>query len=131
MLLGTLPQAMTAMLAPLPNFFYGKVSTRKMAILGIIATSAGLAMPALATCRTLVPMMVMYGVLAGVGGSLVVNPPFFLLAEYFPYKHPRHVLATSVAALSLPLGKPTHLTYIVISCDFNVTRQSSGIIRPI
>lgn len=112
--MGTLPPALSVFLAPLPNFLHGKISTRILVIMGVIVTSLGFVMPALATCDTMIVMFAMYGLLAGVGSSFMLNLPFFLLAEYFPYEHPRHVLATGAAVLGYPAGRES-LKYNIIS----------------
>ena len=58
-----------------------------------------------AVVRNIYLLVVFYGVSLGLGMIFVINPPAFLLDEYFPYQHRRHVLATSVIACAFPLGK--------------------------
>ena len=90
------------LLAPLATVLHYKIGARPTVYLGVLITSAALALTAITNKHVL--MFLIYGVTGGVGITLIINPPFFLLDEYFPYHHPRHVLATSVIACAFPAG---------------------------
>ena len=96
--------------APLGVYLHFKIGSRWTLLLGAFLTAVGIGFVPLITNLGL--LFLCYGVLGGVGIMLQINPPFILLSEYFPYDHPRHVLATSVTACAFPLGKPC-CTYLV------------------
>ena len=97
-----MPSSMPMLLAPVATLLYYKIGTRTTVYIGVFTTSVALALTAIT--NHLVLMFLIYGVMSGIGLTLVVNPPFFLLDEYFPYSHPRHVLATSIIACAFPFG---------------------------
>lgn len=101
--LGGLPCSLSLILSPLSYIVSSKIQTRWTCILGVLISSSALAMTSLVT-ENLVLLFVVYGCMFGLGASFLVNPPFFLVNEYFPYNHPRHVLTTSLAACAFPLG---------------------------
>ncbi|KAK2157441.1 hypothetical protein LSH36_191g01053 [Paralvinella palmiformis] len=90
------------LLAPIGTYLNYKLGTRKTVFIGIMMTSMSLALSA--TVHNIVLLFLFYGVLVGCGMILIVNPPFFLIDEYFPYNHHRHVLATSIIACGFPLA---------------------------
>ena len=91
------------LLAPIATVLHYRIGTRLTVYIGVMITSIALALTAIT--NEIVTMFIVYGVTGGLGLTLIVNPPFFLLDEYFPYHHPRHVLATSVIACAFPAGK--------------------------
>lgn len=91
------------LLAPIATFLHYRIGTRLTVYIGVMSTSIAMSLTAITT--DIVTMFLVYGVSCGVGITLIVNPPFFLLDEYFPYHHPRHVLATSIIACAFPAGK--------------------------
>ena len=90
------------LLAPLAYAITKKLKTRLTCIVGVVIASSSLALTSIIEDAAL--LFIVYGFILGFALALVVNPPFFLLDDYFPYNHPRHVLATSLVACAFPLG---------------------------
>ncbi len=100
---GSVPLTLAFGAAPLSTVTHYKLGTRMTVLGGLVLTVVGLS----ASCFSSQAWHVLlsYGLVAGLGFSFIINAPFILLDEYFPYSHPRHVLTTSIAACGLPLGK--------------------------
>lgn len=92
------------LLSPFASKVYLRIRTRKTVAIGIFICSMALSLTALPKSPNLPAMFFSYSLMFGVGGSLVLNPPFFLLDAYFPMTHPRHVLTTSLISCAFPLG---------------------------
>lgn len=91
------------LLAPLATWLHYRISVRVLAVGGILMTSLSLIVTA--AVRNVVFMLVLHGIASGLGLMCVVNPPFFLLELYFPYRHKYHVLAIGIIASGFPLGE--------------------------
>ncbi len=101
--LGSLPMSVPMLAAPVATYLNYKIGTRPTVFIGVLVVSVSLAVTSKAP--NLGTLYAVYGVCVSIGATLVVNPPFFLLDEYFPYEHPRHVLTTSIIACAFPMGK--------------------------
>ncbi len=97
--------------APIGTYLHFKVGARYTVLLGVFLATLGFGFAALSP--NIGVLFLCYGLLGGFGIMMQVNPPFFLLDEYFPYRHPRHVLATSVIACAFPLGMQSMSNLII------------------
>lgn len=103
--LGPMPNSASTITTPLAAWlYYRDVSTRLLALIGAVMTSLAFASMALTQSDVTISLGV-YSVFGAVGMLLALNPSFFLVERYFPYNHPRHVLATSLVTWSFPLGE--------------------------
>ena len=102
-LLGALPPSLSKLLAPFAHAVNSKLQTRLTCIVGVVISSVALAVTSLLNDAIL--LFLVYGFVFGCALSLITNPPYDLVNEYFPYNHPRHVLATSLVACANSLGK--------------------------
>ena len=88
--------------APIATILYNRFGAMKTVMAGNLLATLSLSMTALV--NSVFAMVLVYSVCYGLACMMIVNPPFFLLNEYFPFEHPRHVLATSIVACAFPLG---------------------------
>ncbi len=91
--------------APVATYLNYKIGTQTTVFIGVLVASVSLAVTSKAA--NLGTLYAVYGGCISIGATLVVHPPFFLLDEYFPLEHPRHVLTTSIIACAFPMGKNT------------------------
>ena len=100
------------LLAPLAYAITKKLNTRLTCIVGVVIASSSLALTSVIENPAL--LFIVYGLMLGVASALLLNPVYFLLDEYFPYKHPRHVLTTSLGTCGFPLGQTKFLLTLKI-----------------
>jgi len=100
--------------APVGNLLHYRYGTRRTVFVGVMTLS--LILVTLSFISEIRLLLLIFGLFGGIAQTLITNAPFILVAEYFPYEHPRHVLATSLVMSSFPLGKK-------ISCQL-FSRQS-------
>jgi hypothetical protein len=97
-----MPGSLPMLIAPLATWLHYRFSARLLANVGIVMTA--LSLLATSAVERVGVMLIVHGIVSGFGLMCVVNPPFFLLEQYFPYEHKHHVLATSLIACGFPLG---------------------------
>ena len=100
--MGSLAIGIPCLSAPLGTWVAFRIGTRPTVLMGLVIASAGLFLTTVAP--TFEVLFFVYGLILPVGHIFVNTPPFFLLDEYFPYDHPRHVLTTSIIVCGFPLG---------------------------
>ena len=117
--MGSMPVSLPMLAAPLGTYLHYRLGCQRTVLIGVFISSMGLSLTSLVT--SVWAMFITYGLIVGAGFLCIFNPPFFLLDEYFPYHHPRHVLATSVIACAFPLGISivllTIISYILLMVD--------------
>lgn len=101
--LGALPFSISRLAAPVAMVLNFKIGTWGVLLLGTILTTLGLGLSGLA--QNVGILFFTYGSLAAFGMTLLISPPAFLIDQIYPYHHPRHVLATSIALCGSPLGE--------------------------
>ena len=106
-IVGALPIGLSNVLAPVGLFLYEKIKARASSFLGTFMMVVALFITAYTNSFAL--QIVFYGILLGLGRSLVGIVPYFLLERYFPVKHPRHVLATSLNMSHIPAGNKLNI----------------------
>ena len=91
--------------APLASWLHSRGANTRLAVLiGVIMTTLGLTSMALAQNDVIVSFAV-YAMLVGAGSTLIANLPYYLVGDFFPREHPRHVLATGIVWCGLSLGQ--------------------------
>lgn len=101
--LGALPVSIPMLAAPAAMALNFKIGTWGVLLLGTVLTTLGLGLSGLA--QNVGILFFTYGTVAALGITLLISPPAFLIDQIYPYNHPRHVLATSIAACGSPLGE--------------------------
>ena len=92
---------------------------RLVVLVGIVISSSAFALTYLAT--DVWYLLISHGVCNGLGAVLTINPPFFIVGEYFPYDHPRYVCATCIIVSGFPLGKIYLFVYCQQLKQFHIT----------
>ena len=100
--LGGVAASLLHLITPIGLILTRTLGSRKTVVLGTLLTAGGLA--GLAFSSNLILMFIFYGVGTGTGCCLLAFSPIFLLADYFPYYHPRHVTATSLILCGFSAG---------------------------
>lgn len=98
-----MPVSLPMLAAPVGTMMHYRYGCQKTVFMGVFILAIALSITPLVD--DIAWMFITYGVLASTGLLLIVQPPFFLLDDYFPYDHPKHVLATSIIACGFPLGR--------------------------
>ncbi|XP_013404532.1 probable transporter MCH4 [Lingula anatina] len=87
--------------------FIGKITSNHSgykisAFVGTLLVVLGLSLSAIAPSATY--LIFSNGVLYGLGMNILVSPLFFIVADWFPWEHRYHVMCTSWAMVTMPLG---------------------------
>ena len=104
-----------SVMLPLSLALDRKLGTRKTVGLGIILGTVSLSV--MGACSNYWLMLISFGVGYGVSSCLIKAPPVFLIAQYFPYHHPHHVLATSLSLCGSSVGMHILSTLSIPLCD--------------
>lgn len=94
--------ALVYMCAPIANYIGAKIGTRKCLLLGSFFGPLFLGLSG--SYPNFVCVLIFYGILFGPASCLMINPLYFTINRYYPFDHPRHVLANSLLTCGYPVG---------------------------
>ncbi|XP_033124046.1 monocarboxylate transporter 13-like isoform X2 [Anneissia japonica] len=97
---GSISTATVCSMSPLSCFLYELTSHRKVALVGVVLSAAGIMLTSFAT--NIMTLFFTFGIIFGIGGNFVYNPLMNLLSCYFPHKHCSR--ATSLAVSGTAIG---------------------------
>ncbi|XP_071965787.1 monocarboxylate transporter 13-like [Antedon mediterranea] len=100
---GSVSTATICSMSPLSCFLYELTSHRKVAIIGVVLSAAGILLTTFAT--DLVTVFITFSIVYGIGGNFVYNPLMNLLSCYFPNDNCSR--ATSLAVSGTAVGMLT------------------------
>ena len=91
--------------APLASWLHSRGANIRLAVvIGVTMSTLGLTSMALAQDDVIVSLAI-YAVLMGAGSTLIANLPYYLVGDFFPREHPRHVLATGIVLCGHSMGQ--------------------------
>ncbi|CAD5121265.1 DgyrCDS9796 [Dimorphilus gyrociliatus] len=99
--IGSLATAWPMLLAPVAFWVDDKIGTPKTLLVGLTVSTIG------CIGSIFVPnagvLLLTHGIIFGIGATFLLNPQYSALNRYFPYSHPRNVLATSIVTCAYPI----------------------------
>lgn len=110
-----LPSAVECLGAPVAVWFHYFTNSRTRPIVFSGVVLASLSLLLMYFVKNVITLLLLYSVLCSTGMLLCCNSPFVLINEYFPYAHPRHVLATTMAMCAFPTGQLFGVIFSVLN----------------
>ncbi|CAD5125456.1 DgyrCDS13675 [Dimorphilus gyrociliatus] len=94
--------ALVCLVTPIATFLSNRIGSRKCLLLGTIISSTFLGLSGL--YENFWSVYICFGIIFGTVACLMINPLYFVVNLYYPFNHPRHVLANSLLTCGYPLG---------------------------